>query len=240
MSSALAIRNLNTSRSVPNAIPHDFMMQPPFRLIVCGASHSGKSNMVKNLITLDEYGYKQHFGENVFVFSKTLGLDDTWKSLKLPKTHYYDRWQEDTVREIMAYSKKQKNGTLFLLDDLISDADAFNKKNSNLLSELFFQGRHWGVSLAILTQKYHAVQSALLANASQIIVFKLRTKREQDSFEESMTMFDDLNEKYQYATREPYSFLYMNLATAKIYKNFTEELESGPQPAGSSDARVGP
>jgi len=78
--------------------------------------------------------------------------------------------------------------------------------------------------LAILTQKYHAVQSALLANASQIIVFKLRTKREQDSFEESMTMFDDLNEKYQYATKEPYSFLYMNLATAKLYKNFTEEL----------------
>ena len=224
MSSALAIRNLNTSRSVPNAIPHDFMMQPPFRLIVCGASHSGKSNMVKNLVTLDAYGYRQHFGENVFVFSKTLGLDDTWKSLKLPKTHYYDRWQEDTVREIMAYSKKQKNGTLFLLDDLISDADAFNKKNSNFLNELFFQGRHWGVSLAILTQKYHAVQSALLANASQIIVFKLRTKREQDAFEDSMTMFDELDEKYRYATSEPYSFLYMNLATAKLYKNFTEEL----------------
>ena len=78
--------------------------------------------------------------------------------------------------------------------------------------------------MAILTQKYHSVQSALLANASQIIVFKLRTKREQDAFEDSMTMFDELDEKYRYATSEPYSFLYMNLATAKLYKNFTEEL----------------
>ena len=74
MSSALAIRNLNTSRSAPNAIPHDFMMQPPFRLIVCGASHSGKSNMVKNLITLDVYGYKQHFGENILYFSPIPGI----------------------------------------------------------------------------------------------------------------------------------------------------------------------
>jgi hypothetical protein len=180
--------------------------------------------MIKNMITLDEYGYKAYFGDDIFVFSKTLGLDDTWKSLRLPKTHMYSKWDEGVVREIMAYSKKQKHGTLFLLDDLISDGDAFNRKTSNLLNELFFCGRHYGVSLAITTQKYHAVQSALLTNASQIIVFRLKTKREQEAFEESMTMYDNLNEKYDYATKEMFSFLYMNLATGKCYKNFEEEL----------------
>ena len=142
----------------------------------------------------------------------------------MPKTHMYQSWQEDVIKEIMAYSKKQKNGTLFLLDDLISDGDAFNRKNSNLLSELFYCGRHMGISLIITTQKYHAVQSSLLANASQIIVFRLKTKREQDAFEESMTMYDSLSEKYDYATKERYNFLYMNLSTGKIYKNFEEEI----------------
>ena len=162
MSSSLKIRNLNEKRSDASPIPHDFMPQPPYRMVVCGASHSGKSNMILNMLTVPEYGYKQHFGEDVFVFSRTLGLDDTWKSLKLPKTHMYDKWDEGIVREIMSYSKKKKNGILLLLDDLISDGDAFNRKNTNLLNELFFCGRHLGVSLILTTQRYHAIQSALL------------------------------------------------------------------------------
>ena len=144
--------------------------------------------------------------------------------MRLPKSHLYDKWDEGTVREIMAYSKKQKRGTLFLLDDLISDAEAFNRKNQNLLSELFFQGRHWGISLVITTQKYHAVQSSLLANASQIICFRLKTKREQEAVQDIMTMYDDLDGKYDRATKERFSFLYMNLATGKVYRNFEEEL----------------
>ena len=224
MSSSLTIKNLNPHKGGSSPIRYEFMPQPPFRLIVCGASHSGKSNMIKNMITIKEYGYSSYFGENIFIFSKTLGLDETWRSLKLPKSHTYQSWNPDVVKEIMAYSKKQKNGTLFLLDDLISDGDAFNRKNSNLLSELFYCGRHMGISLIITTQRFHAVQSSLLANASQIIVFRLKTKREQDAFEESNSMYDSLSEKYDYATKEQYNFLYMNLSTGKIYKNFEEEI----------------
>ena len=224
MSSSLKIRNLNEKRSDASPIPHDFMPQPPFRMVVCGASHSGKSNMILNMLTVPEYGYKQHFGEDIFVFSRTLGLDDTWKSLNLPKTHMYDKWQDSVVREIMAYSKKKRNGILLLLDDLISDGDAFNRKNTNLLSELFYTSRHYRISLAICTQRYHAVQPALLANASAVIVFRLKTKREQEAFQDSQTQFDDLGEKYDYATKERFSFLYMNLATRKCYRCFEEEL----------------
>ena len=48
--------------------------------------------MLKNMLTLPEYGYKALFGENIFIFSKTLGLDDTWTSMRLPKSHLYDKW----------------------------------------------------------------------------------------------------------------------------------------------------
>ena len=89
MSSSLTIKNLNEKTAGSSPISYEFMPQPPFRLIVCGPSHSGKSNMLLNMITVDEYGYKQHFGEDIFVFSKTLGMDNTWRSLKLPKTHMY-------------------------------------------------------------------------------------------------------------------------------------------------------
>ena len=132
---------------------------------------------------------KQHFGEDVFVFSRTLGLDDTFKSLNLPKTHMYQNWDEGVVREIMAYSKRKRNGILLLLDDLISDGDAFNRKNNtNLLSELFYTSRHYRISLCITTQRYHAVQSALLANASAVIVFRLKTQNEERNYRRTLAV----------------------------------------------------
>ena len=72
MSSKLVIRNLSAKDDERQLTSHPFMPQPPFRLIVCGASHSGKSNMIKCMLTLPEYGYKDLFGENIFIFSKTL------------------------------------------------------------------------------------------------------------------------------------------------------------------------
>ena len=79
MSAALTIRNLNEKKAEASPIPHDFLPKPCFRLVVVGCSHSGKSNMLKNLLTLPEYGYKEYYGAGIrsttakiIFFSKTL------------------------------------------------------------------------------------------------------------------------------------------------------------------------
>ena len=120
----------------------EYMPQPPFRLYSVGSSHSGKSNVIKNLITRDEeFVYSQHFGKNIFIISKTLLLDDTYSDIYLPKNHMYTPWQTTVIENIMDYSKKQKNETWPLIDDMISEADFFNIKQSNLLTALFYMGR---------------------------------------------------------------------------------------------------
>ena len=111
MSKALAIKNLGSSKhDGPSLISHSHLPQPPFRLICCGPSHSGKSNMLKNMLTLPEYGYKALFGENIFIFSKTLGLDDTWSSMRLPKTHLYDTWDETLFGKLWGILETEKAG----------------------------------------------------------------------------------------------------------------------------------
>jgi hypothetical protein len=137
MAESLKISSVTTSSAEEQSpIPHDFLPKPPFRFIVCGASFSGKSNMIKYMLTNDNFGYRQYFGEIIIVFSKTLGMDEIWTSLKLPKSHYYKEWDDDIVKEIMEYSRKQKRGVLLLLDDLISDTGAFNRRNGNLLTSI--------------------------------------------------------------------------------------------------------
>ena len=223
MSDKLEIQNLG--KEVEKTIVGvEHMPQPPFRMCLVGSSHSGKSNVIKNLITRDEFGYSQHFGKNIFIISKTLMLDDTYSDMNLPKTHLYTSWQPTVIEEIMSYSKKQKNGTLLLIDDMISDAECFNKKQNNLLTTLFYMGRHYGISLIITSQKYHSIPSGMLSNASAMILFRLKTQREIDSFYDSITMYDNLEERYKLATEERYSFAYLNLATGKLYKRFVEEI----------------
>ena len=72
----------------------------------------------------------------------------------------------------MSYFMKQKNGLLILIVDMISDAECFNQKQSNLLTTLFYEGRHYGNSLIITSQKYHSISSGILSNASAMIRFR--------------------------------------------------------------------
>jgi hypothetical protein len=55
-------------------------------------------------------------------------------------------------------------------------------------------------------------------------VFALKTKREKEAFLDNVNSFENLESKYKYATNEPYSFMYHNLANCKAFKNFEEEL----------------
>jgi GTP-binding protein EngB required for normal cell division len=223
MSDKLEIQNLGKEEK-KTIVGNAHMPQPPFRLCLIGSSNSGKSNLIKNLLIRDEFGYSKHFGKNIFIISKTLLLDDTYADLSLPKTHMYKTWIPSIIEQIMDYSKKQENGVMLIIDDMISDAECFNKKQSNLLTTLFYMGRHYGISLIITSQKFHGIPSSMLSNASHMILFRLKTQREIDSFYDSITMYDNLKERYIEATQERYSFAYLNLSTGKFYKRFVQEL----------------
>ena len=136
MSDKLEIQNLGKEvEKTIVGVKH--MHQPPFRMCLVWSSHSGKSNVIKNLITEEEFGYSQNFGKNIFIIFTTLLLDDTFSDINLPKTHMYTPWQPIVIEKIMDYSKKQNNETWFLIDYMIFDADCFNNKQSNLLTTLF-------------------------------------------------------------------------------------------------------
>jgi hypothetical protein len=106
----------------------------------------------------------------------------------------------------MSHSKKQKNGVLIIIVDMISDAECINKNLRNLLTTLFRMVRHYGNSLIITSQKYYSIPSGMLSNASAMIRFRLKKQREVDSFYDSILMYGNLEERYKVATEERYSF----------------------------------
>jgi hypothetical protein len=125
----------------------------------------------------------------------------------------------------MHYSKKSAQGVLLILDDMITAESAINNKNNNLLKRLFFQGRHYKISLILVSQKLKAISASMRINASHLICFNLNNRKEEkDSLDENCGV-DDIATKYKTATRDRYNFLYLDKTNNKAFHNFEVELD---------------
>ena len=216
-------------------LKHTFLPSLPMRMLVVAPSNGGKSNLLKNMLLRQEFGYRDYFTDpkssvlNYFVFSRTLGMDRTMDSLveQLPKFHAYREWDDSIIRDIMEYSReKTERGVLLLLDDMISDSKAFNKRSGNLLNELAFMGRHHKVSFIITAQSYTSIQRPIRINSSAVIAFNLKNKREEQAFLDEQSMWETIGELYSIATSPKYGFLYLNKDSGQAYLNFERLLST--------------
>ena len=228
MSSELKIHDMGGKRD-NHPLKYTFFPSLPMRMLIVAPSNSGKSNLLKNMLLRPEFGYRDYFTDpktnalNYFVFSRTLGADHTLDSLvdQLPKFHAYREWDDTIIRDIMEYSRsKTDRGVMLILDDMITDANAFNKRSGNLLNELAFMGRHHKVSFIITSQSYTSIQRPIRINTSAIIAFNLKNKREEEAFLNEQNIWENIRDLYMIATSHKYGFLYLNKETGNAYTNF--------------------
>ena len=184
MSNELKVVNLSTVQKDPHPLNHAHLPNPRecFRLIIFSPSNSGKSNLIKNIISLDNFGYNRYYKTNIFLFSQTLTLDKIWTDLNVPTSNLYDHYDESTINNIMHYSMKTADGVLIILDDMITSDAAFNNKKCNVLKTLFFSGRHYKVSLIIVSQKLTEIPKSMRGNATHLICFNLKNAKEEKDF----------------------------------------------------------
>ena len=80
---------------------------------------------------------------------------------------------------------------------------------------LFSQGRYLGG---------HGFNPLLRNNLTGAMILKTQNMKELDKMEEEFSGFPEFLDMYEYATREPYGFLYLNLEKDFAMKNFSEVL----------------
>ena len=228
MYEALRIQNLGQHLNHESPLAHAHLPNPcgrGFRMICVAQSGGGKTNVVKNLITRDEFGYKQHFGDDIFIISETLELDGSWDDVVLPEHHKSKEWDEERLDEIIKYSAGSSNGTLIVFDDLVC-SDAINKYRSTLLDKIFMLGRHSKVNAIFTTQKYNALSPKMRANATHTLCWGIPTVSERKMFLDDNADVEGVEERFEYATKEPYSFLYINRLDKTCFRNFEEPLDA--------------
>ena len=218
--------------------------QPPMRWILVGHSGSGKTNLIKNILFNQKFGYGSYFD---YIFVICGSADDVEEYERLSnrrKCYCYDLEkhkystkemklkekisirQSTTNEELMElideiehneYSKGKR--FLFVLDDMIVDRLLKNSPQMNAIDTLFIRGRHFRASTLISTQKYTALKPNIrILNATHITLFNGIPKsnlRLIASETAGAYEDEDILRVYNEYTREKYSYITINLKSSK-------------------------
>lgn len=204
----------------------------PCNVGIFGKKGCGKSNLLLNMIMKKESPWYKHF-DLIFLISPTALQDDKMKPLiEDIGDQYYDTLDNSVLEDILSkteayterHERKKRRGKpnyCIIYDDCIH---MIKSKQANLITKLATQNRHMKITNIYLLQKYNSYMPTLIrSNLDCIMFFHTENQAELDSFiKEVGTNEHKLRRLYDFATAEPYSFLFVNTYTQPIryYRRF--------------------
>ena len=185
-----------------HCLPDDF-----FRMLICGPSNSGKTNLLLNMI------YKLLVFDKINLFSKNLHQYQYQGFLKEfaeninPKVGYevIEAYNDEIIPLEELPVDKQK---IVVFDDLLCE------KNQNSIINYFINGRHRNCCVIYLSQTFYKVPKDIRVNCSHLCIFRLDPKENKRIANEIGVDHNTLDR----ATDEKYSFLYYDKPKKSIKK----------------------
>lgn len=173
----------------------------PFRIVVSSKSNSGKSHYVNYLL----YSNSEKF-EKCYVISYT--NDDYYEYIT---KHTYKEYSEDIINKIInnqekegktyytetprgIKKKKEYKHVVLILDDCIGNVNLSHEKS---IDRLYASGRHYNISIIIITQKYKAVSNLIRNNLNYLILFSHSNKEQKKIIASEYSKYDKDIEFYR-------------------------------------------
>ena len=199
----------------------------PLRAILCAPSSGGKTTLLVSMC-LDLYPRKF---ERIYVFSPSANLDSAWGPVKdyvrdvlhVQEPCFFSEFDEGRLQAIlhrqMAITKLAKERKMTKLFNILVIIDDFADnprvcRASMSLHQCFTRMRHCGISTVLSVQRYKVLHPILRVNATDLIVFRLRSAAEQRCIADENSAQYGLKATealLRHATAEPYSFCWLNL-----------------------------
>lgn len=215
---------------IPDPLPN-FKTRANFLMCINSSSGSGKSLLIANLV---RKFYYQVFDKIYFCSSNVDNgrvYDHAYDSIKFDPERVFDTIDNDIadyIREDITSDDDFSNKdfrALLIIDDLITEV---MKQVNKRVQLLWIKSRHLKLSIILVSHKFTYIPRLLRCNCTHLITFRSKSKKELESIYDDLIDLeeDKFWEVYNYATAEPYQFLYIEVAkNPQIYwKNFTERL----------------
>ena len=192
---------------------YSFMPHDTFRMLICGNSGSGKTNLLYHMLIEPLLYY-----DEIYLYAKNLdqekyqNLMNKMNEISRDVGYGYDIMtvSNDKIIPIsdIDYEDNQK---LVIFDDYVCE------KNQRQIADYFIQGRHKNCAVIYLNQSFYKTPRDIRLNCSHYCIYEFPSSRERNMISSELGVD---KEKFKKATKEPYSFLYVDKPKKKIKKNF--------------------
>ena len=149
---------------------NDFIKEP-HNMLISGVTNCGKTHFVLDLL---ENEYKNHF-DKIILFCPTFYTNKTYEDRKCVKSDKFVVLNPEAVKNnldacLKLATETYKNAnTLFLIDDCANLHDMKKKKSE--LCFLAFSGRHFGITVWVINQKYNSIVKDYRENIRFLVLF---------------------------------------------------------------------
>ena len=194
---------------------YSFMPNDTFRMLICGNSGSGKTNLlfhmlIKPLLYCDKiYLYAKNLEQEKYqILMKKMNQASEEVGYNLMEV------SNDAIIPIsnLPYEDNQK---IIIFDDYVCE------KNQREIVDYFIQGRHKNCSVIYLSQSFYKTPRDITLNCSHYCIYEFPSAREKNMISSELGVDKEKSKK---ATKEPYSFLYVDKPRKKVKRNFYEGL----------------
>ena len=192
---------------------YPYMPNDTFRMLICGNSGSGKTNLLYHMLLK----LLLHYDE-CYLYAKNLEQE---KYQNLMNIMNEISRNDDVGYDIMNVSNDniipisdidyEDNQKLVIFDDYVCE------KNQRQIVDYFIQGKHKNFSVIYLSQSFYKTLRDIRLNCSHYCIYEFPSSRERNMISSELGVD---KEKFKKATKEPYSFLYVDKPKKTIKKNF--------------------
>jgi hypothetical protein len=220
----------------PTIEVHPNLPVVPFSLLSVAKSGSGKTNSLCNLIL----NYADIFKDNLFIFQKTPDLTiekHLIKNKKINAIRFNTLYDDHGVCIPQAILNQQKE--LFEMGEemphiLIYFDDFYDKQLMNpmgFISDLWTAGRHYNISIIQVAHRFKKLLSSHLRSLCHwFMLFRITDDLEKKNVISELSNALNFNNKqfefcFDYITRQPYRFIFINATQGKFYDCFNEPIE---------------
>ena len=190
---------------------YQYMPNDTFRMLICGNSGSGKTNLLYHMLMKPLVYYDQiHLYAKNLEQQKYQDMISTFDDISQSVGYNVLVCSNDDIVPVenLMDNTAQK---IVIFDDFVCD------KNQKPLIDYFIRGRHKNCSIIYLSQSFYGTPKDIRLNCSHFCTYVFPSSNERNLISRELGVD---KEQYINATNKPYSFLYVDKPKKLIKRNF--------------------